>query len=90
MKYNTSKDYSLLYDLIQKMSNEDFVIGMINYKSYNGKPCRDVCKFRKNGNYVLASSRGMFYFELDKEEQTRENFIAACEFSEVEWLPPVA
>jgi hypothetical protein len=81
--YTTSKDYKLLFELMQKTS----VICIIDYDfSDLTEPSRDIAKTAyKDGDYQIGA-RGISYLWAE----TKDEFVRYCERQNVEFIPPGA
>ena len=74
-KYETSRDYELLADLMEKTS----IVCIVDHLE-----CRDVCHTIVYKNDRQLSARGISYIWAD----TKEGFIKQCTLYDVEFLVP--
>lgn len=85
MKYNLSKDYDLLWKLIQK----DFKVAgwVTNHRisEKSNKKFRDIVEIKFNNNQYRIGTRGIGYEDF---EQTEKSFKETCNFYELEFILP--
>ncbi len=84
--YQTSKDYSRLYDLICEG------IEIACYVDYDSE-FRDICRCRKFAEYdILFSVRGCIYSQISEWHKNmgseKDVFIQECDSLNVEWIKP--
>lgn len=91
--YSLSKDYGKLFRSIcegQKIAAWSDTFSM---KDSDGRPYRDICEVRRNGEYeIMISCRGTSYgnvwpFMAD-ESSEEEVFIKVCRGCDLEWIDP--
>jgi hypothetical protein len=79
--YKTSKDYELLFELMQTQS----IVCFLDYKNRTGNnKIRDVCKTLCTGYSYELCVRGLAYFSAF----TKEFFIECCKEYDVEFIEP--
>ena len=83
--YVTSTNYSELYKVLLNNVSKN-VLCFVTYTS-EAALRRDVCSVRYDGNRVVASVRGLTYFELSKLEFNEERFASLCTQLNLQWLP---
>ena len=88
--YKLSKDYKLLYELIQKGN----VVCFVDYNFYrdNSKPSRDICQCKKKAREIVFVSRGHEYgsvsdWNIDEKHSELDLFIKECQSLNVEFVP---
>ncbi|MDR1007975.1 MAG: hypothetical protein LBL65_05355 [Campylobacteraceae bacterium] len=77
--YKTSKDYELLFELMQTQR----IVCFLDYEIGNSE-IRDVCKTICTGYSYELGVRGMGYFSV----HTKEFFIECCKAYNVEFIEP--
>lgn len=92
-KYNLSKDYEKLYNLILDGS---IIAGYVDYQfaSLVGKcePSRDVCNIKKIDKTIIIGARGIQYGGVDNYEikhfkkSEKELFIIDCNRMNLEFI----
>lgn len=88
--YKLSKDYKLLYELIQK----DNVVCFVNYdlRRNNTDFVRDICQCKKKTREIVFVSRGHEYgsvsdWNIDENHSELDLFLSECKSLDVEFVP---
>ena len=76
MKYKTSQDYELLWNLAQS----HFVICLVDYR--RDPQIQDVAKTRSANGLIEVSARGISYIWAE----SKEDFISQCFNCNLKWL----
>lgn len=80
MNYTTSKDYELLWNLVQEGKE---VVCWADFCNYGDKMQRDICRTRKIENISLVLSRGIHYAYAENKEE----FMGQCKKNNLAFLP---
>lgn len=83
MKYNLSKDYELLWQMITK----GFIVAgwITNHRISKFKKFRDIVEIKFTNNQYRIGVRGLGYEGI---EQNKECFIETCNYFELEFILP--
>lgn len=88
--YKLSKDYKLLYELIQKEN----VVCFVNYdfRRNNTDFVRDICQCKKKATEIVFVSRGHEYgsisdWNIDEKHSELDLFVQECQSLNVEFVP---